>query len=236
MAKFRDIVSVRPPRKPVSLPLISGATVAVALIPLLIDADTQALAEARAFAVAKGVADPKPGDPLYERGLMLHVVLKACVDIDVAERDEPFFGSLEEIGKLLDPDRLAWLFHVQRAHQNAVAPFPKDDDLGGFVRWLFSSMEVDDAREIPFDYLPLRTRQSFLRRLVSVCSAHPSLKLLLGLEPADGESNSTNSSSTSSGEDANTATETSPKDRTGDGVVKVRHAGKVGRTKKRRPR
>lgn len=200
MPKFSAVVSGRPPRKVIPLPLISGDSVPVAIIPLLTDADSAALADAVRYAEKRGVANAKPGDPLYERGLMVSVVFRACVDVDVAERDEPFFASVDQIGEQLDPDRVAWLFHVQRTHQSLVAPFPKDDDLPGFVTWLFKSMEVDDAREIPFDYLPLATRRSFLRRLVSMCSALPSLRSLLGLDtPSDGSS-SPSSSSISNGE------------------------------------
>ena len=198
--KFKDLTSGRPPRKVVTLPLISGDSVPVAIIPLLTDGDSSALADAVRYAEKRGVPNAKPGDPLYERGLMVSVVYRACVDVDVADRDEPFFASVDQIGEHLDPDRVAWLFHVQRTHQSLVAPFPKDDDLPGFVTWLFKSMEVDDAREIPFDYLPLATRRSFLRRLVSMCSQVPSINSLFGsATPSDG-SNSESSASISNGE------------------------------------
>lgn len=224
--KFSDIVSGKPPRKVVPLPLISGATVPVAIITLGVDGDSDALADAVGYAEKRGVPNAKPGDPLYERGLMVSVVFRSCVDVDVKDRDEPFFANPEQIGKDLDPDRLAWLFHVQRCWQDVAAPFPKTDDLAGFVTWLFKSMEVDDLREIPFDYLPASTRRSFLRRLVSLSLGHPSLKSLLGLVTDSVSNSSPSSLATSNGEDLKSPLTTKP-------LSKVRHAGKVRKGTKR---
>src|SRR6185369_17434301 len=69
------------------------------------------------FARAHKVADPKPGNGQYERGLMLHTLLRACVDPDVTDRRESYFASLEQIanGRLLDDGRCALLFFQQKA-------------------------------------------------------------------------------------------------------------------------
>lgn len=74
------------------------ASVSVGLRVLTGDEFGDVLSAARAFAIAKGVADPKEGDPLYELGKMVHTILAAAVDPDApAESAAPFFASADEI-------------------------------------------------------------------------------------------------------------------------------------------
>ncbi len=166
MSKFRDIAAGTSARRTLSLPLLSGGTVAVAIVPLLLGADTDCLAGAREYAKAKGIEDPKPGDPLYERGLMIHVVLKSVVDADVTDRNDPFFGSIEELERFLDSDRLAFLFASQRRYQNEVAPAPRTNDIATYTQFVMAlALSGEGGSSIPLGYLPLKTEQDFTVRL-----------------------------------------------------------------------
>lgn len=87
---------------------------------LMADQEAAILVDARAFAKARGVEDPRPDDPLYLFGMMVSTVLRGFVDADApADRLEPFFdGGVDQILQHLDQDRIAYLWAVQGAFQD----------------------------------------------------------------------------------------------------------------------
>jgi hypothetical protein len=155
-------------RRTISLPMLDGGDpVKLDISVLSFDDDTAIQEKARAFAFAHGSTNPVDGDPIYERGKHLHTVLATCLDTDVKNKAEPFFASEKEIGSLLDPDRVAFLYHHQRAWQDEVNPSPRDIPPLQFVEMCMQYSRPGEADEIPFASLPLRTQRSFVRQLAS---------------------------------------------------------------------
>lgn len=194
MAKFATIKRGVRARTLFNLPLLvsvqgpegeTAPSVPVALVALDGHDEAESLAAARAFAIAHGVENPKPGEPLYERGLWLHVVLRTVMDPDIPDKNEPFFSGAEEILKFLDPDRISLLFHAQRAWQAKIAPAPgkmnEVDYLRHIVELAYAAEEEDRTGEmfpVPFDALPLAMQLRFTRRVAaqfSTWSYHKSL-------------------------------------------------------------
>jgi hypothetical protein len=204
MAKFAtylDVAKGVQARKIVTIRLIgmppAADPIPIALVPLDFGTDSDALEYARDFAKKRKVEDPKPGDPLYERGLMLHTVLLAAVDVDSPEdKPEPFFANEAEITKHLDPDRVAVLFHQQRAWQAMISPLPRTMDPGTYIATLAAQMRAPEVADLPFDALPLAMRRSFLAQSALLLSELPQLKLLLGSFSLGDEKTSTSTSST----------------------------------------
>lgn len=106
------------------------------------------LKAAREYAIKYGVADPKPDDELYERGVMLNTVVRACVDQDVRDEEQPFFpGGVEQIlgSKILLPEAIAYLYEVQRHHQDEVNPLVKDLSPAEYTAALITTAGGDKA-------------------------------------------------------------------------------------------
>ena len=83
------------------------------------------LEEARKLAVARGVADPKETDPLYELGRQVHTLLITCVDVDTIDSKsdpEPFFDSAEQILTSLGRDDICYLAEQQEIWQDQCSP------------------------------------------------------------------------------------------------------------------
>lgn len=183
-AAFAQIARGFDARKKVDLPMLDGSPVPVDVVALPAFEVIDIEASARAFAEGKGVKNPKPGDPIYDRALHLHTVLRACLDHDVRDKQEPFFESLDQIGKHLDPDRVTFLYHHQRAWQEKISPL----DYGELTPDKFIEMGMtiayggEDEFSLPFDNSPRPTQRSFLRQqarayfgLLSHKSTHGSL-------------------------------------------------------------
>src|SRR4051812_6340335 len=122
MATFSSILLGTRATTRVLLPLPGVAEpVPVAVRPLSGTEEGAVLERARAYAVAKGVADPKDGDRLYDLGLMVHVLAIACVDVDDPTR--PFFDKgAQQVLDNLDADRIALLYEAQQVWQEECSP------------------------------------------------------------------------------------------------------------------
>jgi hypothetical protein len=117
--KFSDVLRGTRATRDVVLP-IWGQDVPLAVRPLNGLETSMVLERGRAFAVAKGVSDPKDGDRLYDLGLMAHTLAIACVDREGTEK--PFFdGGVEQILEALDADRIVLLYEAQQALQDECA-------------------------------------------------------------------------------------------------------------------
>ena len=166
MAKFSQIIKGTRARKRVWLqlgdgPLLSvsldaqgkGAAVrseeaiAVDLRPLTSGEQADVLSRARADAVAKGVAEPKDGNPIYDLCEMEHTLCLACVDPESPEHaPQPFFdGGVAQIRSSPDlgRDRVAWLFEQCLLHQDECSPRLRTLDPAAFV----ASLDILGAEE-----------------------------------------------------------------------------------------
>lgn len=112
---------VEPPRTaPATIATVTGAEMLCKVRHLMADQEAAVLVDARTFAKARGVEDPRPDDPLYLFGMMVSTVLRGFLDADAPEGEpEPFFdGGVEQILRHLDQDRIAYLWAVQGAFQD----------------------------------------------------------------------------------------------------------------------
>jgi hypothetical protein len=112
---------VEPPRlAPATVTTVAGVEVGCLVRHLMADQEAGILADARAFAKARGVEDPRHDDPLYMLGLMVSTVQRGYVDAD-APAEGFFDGGAAQILQLLDQDRIAYLWARHGAFQDACA-------------------------------------------------------------------------------------------------------------------
>lgn len=164
MAKFSSLVQGPRARKPVTMPLLGarfdaetgkweGPHVELDLRPLRPDEHDKVLAEARKYAISLGVAEPAPGDDLFESGKMLHTLAIACVDRESPPHaPAPFFdggvpGILE--ADSLIPEILCSLYDQQQAFQYEVNPLRKNMTPAEFTATVMR-MAKDGDEEIGF--------------------------------------------------------------------------------------
>ena len=111
--KFRELERGPIEGRTEDFDLPGGLTVKIRVLPLLAGRDREI--EAGAAEYARSVnAEPKAGEPSYERGIYAWTVFLAVRD---PEDGQPFFASVAEMldpDRGLDRDRLAWLFEVQQ--------------------------------------------------------------------------------------------------------------------------
>lgn len=124
MGRFKQIAKGIANVKTISLPF-EGKDEAVG-VRMMTGAELgDSLEGARAYATSHGLKDPKPGDELYDLGLMVHTLFIACVDpTEEGPTRTPYFESVDEILAHLDPDRIALLYEEQQAWQDECSPRP----------------------------------------------------------------------------------------------------------------
>jgi hypothetical protein len=179
MPKFAAILKGGGARKRISVTGKDGVTPIECDAKLLSCADDAAIEEAAVeYARAHKVADPKPGNSQYERGLMLATLARCCLDYEVTEREEAFWKNLAEVEEHLDDGRAALLYFQQRAFQQETSPNPKNgQDPAEYLALLYEGIEAreqgDPAR--PFVGLPYGKLVNFSVESVRLLS---SLRLL----------------------------------------------------------
>jgi hypothetical protein len=112
---------IDPPRTaPATVATVAGVEMPCKVRHLMAEQEAAILVDARAFAKARGVDDPRPDDPLYLFGMMVSTLLHGFLDDEAPlDRIEPFFdGGVEQILRHLDQDRIAYLWAVQCAFQD----------------------------------------------------------------------------------------------------------------------
>jgi len=181
-ANFAQLVQGFEARHKVDLPMLGGEVIPVDVVALPTYEIMDIEADARAFAEKKGVKSPKPGDLTYDRSLHMHTVLRACLDHDVRDKQEPFFETLDQIGMFLDPDRVLYLYHHQRAWQESISPVSYGDLTPDKFIEMGASLAYggEDEFSVPFDNSPRRTQLSFLRQLARAYFGLLSHKSTLG--------------------------------------------------------
>src|SRR5688572_14057525 len=120
-------------------PVAPDATVEVGLRVLTGEETAEVLQKAAEFARERGSTDPKPGDPLYDFGEMVHRVVIAAVDPESdPTKPEKFFASVEEL--LSSPhvgrDGIVLLAEQHETWQDLCSPQAlklSPDELIGFV-------------------------------------------------------------------------------------------------------
>lgn len=186
MSRFADIAKGTHATKTVELPLPGVDKPIRILIRVLNAFETGSIdATARAYAIAElkkarvddtgSVPEPKPGDRLYDLGVMGTTCLLACRDPEQPEA--PFFASLDEVLGGLDVDRIALLYEEQEAWQDRCAPRPRR--LGGeaFMALVVNEAAIEeDAADGPFSDLPRSLQRICFRILARQFVSSLSLK------------------------------------------------------------
>jgi hypothetical protein len=120
------------------------------LRPLTSGEQSDVLARAHADAVARGVQDPRAGNPIYDLAEMEHTLLLCCVDPDSPqEAPMPLFASIEEIRRdpALGSDRVVYLFELFQQFQDECSPQRRHLTLDeAIASMLLLAGEEEDAR------------------------------------------------------------------------------------------
>lgn len=139
---------------------------------------TTIIEKARAFAISKGVADPKDNDELYDDAKVLYTLVIACLDKDSPEEaPRPFFeGGFEQLHgtEILLPDHIGYLYEQQQLWQDECSPRFTNQTPGQFMAAVVQSaggnqsfffgarpgMRWDFTRTLAAAYLNLMTLKS----------------------------------------------------------------------------
>ncbi len=131
--------------------------------------EAEAIAGGRAYAVEKGVTDPKPTDRLFEIGVMAHVLAISCLDPDDPDHKRPFFASAHEVLVNLDTDRIALLHEQQQLFQDECSPRKLSLDVGEQLAKILEIAEsTPGVGADPFANMQPVLRWTFMRTLVSL--------------------------------------------------------------------
>lgn len=127
----------------------------------------EVLANARTYAIANGIKEPKDNDRLYELGQMAHTLALACIDPDSAEAtvQVSFFASAEEILDGLDPDRIVFLYEQQQAWQDKCSPRASALGQGDFFAKVLECAGWKDGEPDPLALWRPTLRVSFTHTL-----------------------------------------------------------------------
>ena len=201
MAKFRDIAQGALARRPVEFPLPSGRVITVAVVPLFGESEAAVLKDARAFAQARGIPDPKDGDELYELGRWIAVIVRGVIDPESPEDNpQPFFdgGAAQILDERtgLGREWIALLFEAQQAWQDELAPRPKEMGAVEYFQAIANIIQAPPRSELPFFRWRRVLQESFLRTLCGTLFEAHQVKSLLGVISSDASQNSKDSAKT----------------------------------------
>ena len=166
--RFAAIVKGTRARKTVTIEGIEdadGKPVPIDVRPLNGVEQGEVLAKARAYAIEKGVKEPRDGEPIYELGKQVYTLLAACIDADSPQDvPRPFFATAAEVFELTR-DHRCYLYEHQEAWEDWCAPRPSrlsDEDLRKIATEICAADEGDDT---PFLRLRPVLRWSLVRLL-----------------------------------------------------------------------
>lgn len=169
--KFSQIIRGTRARKTVTIEGIEtpdGAAIPIDVRPLngLEQADT--LGKARAFAEARGVKEPRDGEPIYDLGKQVYTLLLACLDHDSpSDKPAPFFASADEVLEL-DRDRRSYLYELQEMWEDECAPRPSAMESKDFLSWCMDVCAANEGDDGPFVQLRPVLRWSCVRTLAAI--------------------------------------------------------------------
>lgn len=187
MAKFSEVAKGHKARKTIPFLMPNGTTVSIAVVPIFGDDEADVIREAREYAKARGVPEPKEDDPLYQRGLFIHTILRGCLDPDSpVDAPAPFFdGGVDQILDRthgLDRSRMVYLYEAQRAWQNEIAPVPtKDMGAIEFFVEVHRHANIEEGVDLPFESWPPPMRRTFALTMARTLTNSRLLKSWLGL-------------------------------------------------------
>ncbi len=188
MARLRDMAKGDLAYSHKTLPLLDGQKLGIAISILPFGEEGRALASAREHAIKQGVADPKKGEPLYERAIALHTVFLSCFDPDKLPARVRTFESIQEIEEVLDHDRVAMLFQWQRSWQKQISPSPKGMTPQDYIKMVVQAAEAEEEEEIPLSFLPPKQQTALWRFTCALCMSLLQLRSPSGSHlPADEE-------------------------------------------------
>jgi hypothetical protein len=160
--KFRDLERGPAQGRTEDFELWPGVTVKIRFVPVLAGKDREIETGAAEYARSVG-AEPKQGEPSYERGVYAHTVWRGALDPDDGA---PIFASIDEMldkERGLDRDRLAMLFELQQQAQADFAPRAGTLTNAQFFEWLEKTAEAPDGTDLPFESSPRAMRRAFAR-------------------------------------------------------------------------
>lgn len=161
----------------------SGDVVQLDLRPLTSGEQAEVLARARADALARGVQDPRPGNPIYDLAEMEHTLLLCCIDPDSpSEAPRALFASIEEIRSdpALGSDRVVYLFELFQQYQDECSPQRRHLTLDeAMAAMLLLGGEEEEARRF-FESLGPGLRWICMRTLALQLRISPTLSSASG--------------------------------------------------------
>jgi hypothetical protein len=121
----------------------------VALVVLTGDEDDEVLAQARAHAVKRGVAEPKPDEPIFDLAIMVHTLLLGCVDPDSPpDAPVPFFESADQIRKHLSREQIVHLHSQHEFFQDECSPRAKRfESENHYYAWVIKTAESESPSD-----------------------------------------------------------------------------------------
>ena len=122
--------------------------------------EAEALSKARAFAVERGVKEPREGDPVYDRAVRTFFVAASCVDHESPKEAPEAFCTAEDAWKL-DGERIALLYEQQVAWQDEISPRRLTLSEAEYVGYMTALAVAGE--DLPFDLVPLATQRACLR-------------------------------------------------------------------------
>lgn len=160
--------------------VMAESTVAIALRVLTPGEQSDVLSRARADAKAKGVEEPRDGNPIYDLAEMEHTLLLASLDPDSPDDNpRPFFSSITEIrtSPELTRDHVAYLFELHQQHQDECAPLRQNVAIDEVMASLLVLASDDEGEaRLFFDSLGPALRWIFMRTLARLWSNSPTPK------------------------------------------------------------
>ncbi len=159
------------------------AQIDVGLRVLLGNEYSAVLEGARDYATARGSKDPKPGDPLYDYGEMIHRVLVAAVDPDSDPRKpEPFFASVDEMlaSEHLGRDGIIMLAEQQQNWQDLCSPQALKLTPDELIDWVGKAAAADESSLLFFERLRPGMQWILLRTMATLLASSPMGKSLFG--------------------------------------------------------
>lgn len=145
---------------------------------------------ARKAAIDRGVAEPREGNPIYDRWTRIFTVLYGCVDIatcrpgdapdlflDEGEAVLFFDGGAEQIQTHLDPERIAYLAAMQTQWQQLVSPRPRGLSFDEYRQSVYAtSIATIGDGTIPFWQWHPALQESWLISTARLLVTSPPLK------------------------------------------------------------
>lgn len=147
---------------------LNGDVAKCGLRVLLGEDHAAAIQSARDYSKARGLDKPADGEPLYELGKAVHLVLLAAVDLDDPTGETPFFdGGEAQVLAGLDVERIFLLKEKQLAWQDECLGTPSKISADAYIAAVFECASAAEGASLPFESWQPVLRRSFVRSLAT---------------------------------------------------------------------